>query len=122
LKGRERQRLERWCGRRLIGCWLLILCECGISRSCSSGFLFVAVYYLHNFVHGSKGMCCIIKVFSKAEGVVIVSEGGFLLLVSRGKPSTSLSNISLVKIGAGQLPLFCSPILHLQPDISVQLD
>ena len=47
-------------------------------------------------------MCCIIKVFSKAAGLVIVSEGGFVLLVSRGKPSISLSDISLVIIRAGE--------------------
>jgi len=57
---------------------------------------------LYNFVHGAKGMCCIIKVFSKAAGLVIVSEGGFVLLVSRGKPSISLSDISLVIIRAGE--------------------
>ena len=45
---------------------------------------FVAMQYLHNFVHGAKGMCCIIKVFSKVVGLVIVSEGGFVLLVSCG--------------------------------------
>jgi len=41
-----------------------------------------------NFIHGAKGMCYIIKVFSKAVGLVIVSEGGFVLLVSRGNPPT----------------------------------
>jgi len=62
----------------------------------------VAVQYLHNFVHGANGMCCIIKVFSKAVGLVIVSERGFVLLVSRGKPATSLSDVSLVTVGAGE--------------------
>jgi hypothetical protein len=47
-------------------------------------------------------VCCIVKVFSKAVGLVIVSEGGFVLLVSRGKPSISLSDVSLVRIGAGE--------------------
>ena len=47
-------------------------------------------------------MCCIIEVFSEAVGLVIVSEGRFVLLVSRGKLSTSLSDISLVVIGTDE--------------------
>ena len=47
-------------------------------------------------------MCCIVKVFSKAVGLVIISEGGFVFLVSRRKPSIGLSNISLVTVGAGE--------------------
>jgi uncharacterized protein YjeT (DUF2065 family) len=47
-------------------------------------------------------MCCIIKVFSEAVGLVIVLEGGFVLFVPRGELSTSLSDISLVAVGAGE--------------------
>jgi len=47
-------------------------------------------------------MCFIIKVFSEAVGLVIVSEGSFVLLVLHGESSTSLSDLSLVAIGAGE--------------------
>ena len=48
-------------------------------------------------------MCCVIKVFSKAVGLVIVSEGGFLLLVSCGKlPPSSSSDICFVTDRAGE--------------------
>jgi len=47
-------------------------------------------------------MCCIIKVFSEAVGLVIVLEGNFVLLISRGKPSISLSDVSLIAIRAGE--------------------
>jgi len=47
-------------------------------------------------------MCCVIQVFSKAVGLVIVSEGGFVLLVSCGKSPSSLSNIGFVTVKAGE--------------------
>ena len=41
-------------------------------------------------------------MFSKAVGLVVVSEGGFVFLVPRGKPPTSFSDLSLVTIRAGE--------------------
>jgi hypothetical protein len=42
------------------------------------------------------------KVFGKAIGMVIVLEGGFAFFISRGELSTSLSDVSLITIGAGE--------------------
>jgi len=47
-------------------------------------------------------MCCIIKVFSEAVVLVIVSEDCFVLLVPRAESSTILSDVSLVAIRAGE--------------------
>jgi hypothetical protein len=47
-------------------------------------------------------MCCIIKVFNEAVCLAIVSEGRFVLLVSCGKSSTSLSDVRLVAIGTDE--------------------
>ena len=47
-------------------------------------------------------MAFFIKVLCEAVGMVIVSEGCFVLSVSRGETSTSLSDISLVAFRAGE--------------------
>ena len=46
-------------------------------------------------------MAFFVKVFCEAVGMVIVPEGCFVLSVSRGETSTSLSDIRLVAFGAG---------------------
>ena len=49
-------------------------------NSVKVGSFFVAVLYLHIFVHRAKGMAFFTKVFCEAVGLVIVSEGGFCVL------------------------------------------
>ena len=57
---------------------------------------------MHNLVHRAEGMAFFVKVFCEAVGLVIVPEGGFVFLVSRGESSTSLSDVSFVAIKAGE--------------------
>jgi hypothetical protein len=66
------------------------------------GPFLVALYYLHDHLHGAKGVCHVVKVSGKTVGVVIVAEGGSVFFVSLGEFSTSLSNIRLVTIGADE--------------------
>ena len=49
------------------------------------GTIPVAMYYLHDFIHRAEGVCCIIEVFCKTVGLVIVTEGSFVLFVPHGK-------------------------------------
>jgi len=51
-------------------------------------------------------MAFFIKVFCKAVGLVIVSEGDFVFFVSQGELSTSLSDVSFVAIRAGEFVCF----------------
>jgi len=71
-------------------------------NSVKEGSFFVAVQYLHNFVHRPEGMAFFIKVFCEAVGLVIVSEGSFVFFVSHEESSTSLSYVSFVAIRVGE--------------------
>jgi hypothetical protein len=66
------------------------------------GPFLVALYYLHDLLHGAKGVCRVVKVSGETVGVVIVVEGGSVFFISLRKFSTSLSNVRLVTIGAGE--------------------
>jgi len=48
-------------------------------------------------------MAFFIKVFCEAVGLLIVSEGGFVFFVPLGESSTSLSDVSFVAVGAGEV-------------------
>jgi len=62
----------------------------------------VKVGALHNLIHRAERMAFFVKVFCEAVGMVIVLEGCFVLSVSRGETSTSLSDIRLVAFEAGE--------------------
>ena len=58
----------------------------------------MAVYYLHDIIHGSKWVRFLDKVFCKTGNVVVVAESCHMFFVTYGEPSTSLSDICLIAI------------------------
>jgi len=61
----------------------------------------MAMQYLHDTVHGAKGVSFFIKVFSETGCVAIVSESFLVLLEPRDETSTSLSDLCLITVGTG---------------------
>jgi len=61
----------------------------------------MAMQYLHDTVHGAKGVSFFIKVFRETGCVAIVPEGFLVLLEPHGEASISLSDVCLITVGTG---------------------
>ena len=61
----------------------------------------MVMHYLHDAVHGAKGVSFFIKVFRETGHVAIASECFLVLLEQCGEASTSLSDVRLITVGTG---------------------
>ena len=60
----------------------------------------MAVYYLHDIIHGAKWLRFLDKVFCETGIVAVVVEGCHMFFVRYGEPSSGLSDICLIAIRA----------------------
>ena len=60
----------------------------------------MAVYYLHDIIHGAKWVRFLDKVFCETGIVAVVAESCNMFSVTYGEPSSDLSDICLIAIRA----------------------